>query len=664
MVPKIHSIEEALALFPCTVDQINERANKAIQQSGQDIGTICTIDDSARTFDNTARAIDSAVASFSVTSTALHVIEMVHPDKAMRQAAHHSLIKLNNYYIDTFSQNRKLYAAFKAFMARAKLDRLNNEQVYYLEEMEKAFKRNGLELDNHSHQELKDIQKALSQHALDFDRNIATDNRHITVKKDALQGLTEEFIKELKRETESGLELFILETDYPTVDQVLQYCTVEATRRTLWTAFVNRAYPANKQELDSIIALRNSLARLLGYTSFTEYDLENQTAATIETVEKFLNSLLVRCKKKADTEMTAMLKDMPRSATLTESGMVKPWDYAFIKAHYKKQSFSIDEMAIAEYFPLEHTIDQLLAIYQEFLGLTFEKQPVSNAWDPTIIAIKVLKETKLLGILFLDMFPRDSKYKHACFIDVIPTISHATNFWPAVGIVIVNFPRPTAHKPALLFRNDVITFFHEFGHALHGILGSTELAYFSGTNVKRDFVEMPSQMLEEWMWDEEILTRVSKHYKTGQPLPKELITKILELRNLDIGYFLQRQIFLSFLSLDCFKEGQVKDVMALEKKLYPSTIDRVAFDEHYHFYASFGHLTSYGAKYYGYLWSKVFAVDMFTAIKQEGLLNPTIGSKYISSVLSKGGSRHPYELITAFLGREPNPDAFFKELGV
>lgn len=232
--------------------------------------------------------------------------------------------------------------------------------------------------------------------------------------------------------------------------------------------------------------------------------------------------------------------------------------------------------------------------------------------------------------------------------------------------MIANFTKPTAHKPSLLKRDEVKTFFHEFGHALHAILGATEIASLSGTNTKRDFVELPSQMLEEWLHDKDILKKVSKHYITGQPLPDEIIDTLLQLKNLTTGYFVVRQAYLSSIALFYFKKADngTKDPYSIMKQLFTTMLPYIAFSEDNHFYASFGHLTGYSAKYYGYLWSKVFALDLFATIKQYGLLNPEIGKKYVTEVIGKGGAQDPNELLYNFLGREPNAQAFLQDMGL
>ena len=275
------------------------------------------------------------------------------------------------------------------------------------------------------------------------------------------------------------------------------------------------------------------------------------------------------------------------------------------------------------------------------------------------------KGDEILGTLMLDLYPRPNKYSHAAHTTIIPSTYKVDGTRiPDVSIVLANFSKPMDGKPSLLKRSEVQTFFHEFGHALHAVLGATTIASLSGTHTKTDFVELPSQMLEEWLHDKDILKKVSGHYITGEPLPDDIIDTIIKLKNLTTGYFVTRQTYLSSIALSYFGAGENKQPHAIMQELYTTMMPHMAFINDNHFYSSFGHLTGYGAKYYGYLWSKVFALDLFATIKKHGLLSPEIGQKYIKEVLSKGGAQDPNELLYNFLGREPNAQAFLQEMGL
>ena len=295
--------------------------------------------------------------------------------------------------------------------------------------------------------------------------------------------------------------MYRLGTDYPTFIPVMENCTVESTRHALWKIFVNRAYPRNSVVLKEIIALRDELATLLGFASYAHFNLDDEMAKNPETVDRFLDEIIIKCQPKVKQEIDLLLASLPVGIRLTDDGKMLPWDVSFIKESYKKRYLDIDEQKIAEYFPLEHTLSQLLDIYEQFFSITFKPVQLSGLWhkDVTGIAVFDAAGKQLLGYLILDLFPRPYKYTHACEICIVKARNVQNVRFPAVAVVLANFSQPTATRPALLQRSAVRTFFHEFGHALHEVLGATQLASLAGTNVKRDFVEMPSQMLEEWL---------------------------------------------------------------------------------------------------------------------------------------------------------------------
>lgn len=662
----IKSVDDVKNLFLITPEQITSQAQEVMQDLRNRIDAIVAISDANRAFENTAKALDDAVSrsDFAVKLGIFEGTQYLHPDAAMREAAHIAVQNIRDLYVDVVSNNKKLYNAFKAYVdMKSKRDALNDEERYFLTESMESFKRAGLDLPDDKLAEIGVLTKQLSQLSQQFERNIAEDKSTVSVYKEGLAGLDDEFIASLKMDKDGS---FILGIDYPTFFKVMENCEVEDTRKRLSHAFSNRAYPKNDVVLKKIITLRDQLAHKLGYVSFGHLNLANQMVKTPENAEEFLNMLLRRAEKKENQELDTFTEELPESVALNEDGKIKPWDMAFLKNKYKQKHFDIDEQAIAEYFPMQKTIDALLDIYHQFLGVHFKEVSITGMWHEDVRLVEVTDDANAtIGYLFLDLYPRPNKYSHAAHLGIVPAIAlEDGSRFPAMSIVMANFPKPSGDKPSLLKRDDVKTFFHEFGHALHAMLGATQFGSFAGTHTKTDFVELPSQMLEEWLYDPVILKKVSSHYKTGKSLPDDVIGTILELKKYDSGSFVRRQAMLSFISLNIYKDGENKDPHAIILELRKTLQPRIALNEDDHMYASFGHLTGYGSKYYGYLWSKVFALDLFDTIKKHGLLNPEIGKQYIAKVIGKGGSKDPNVLLKDFLQREPNQDAFFKDLGL
>lgn len=663
---RIKSIEDVKALFPQSPEEIKQDTDRYIVEAQKAIDKIIAIPHHKRTYKNTAQALDDIVgrSNLEVKSNSFSMTTYLHPNQAMRDMGQESVKRIEAFSVDAISTNKKLYGAFKEYVeGNAKKEKLTAEQMYFLDQTMQEFKRAGLDLPDDQLEKVKTLKKQLNELSLLFDRNIADDNRTITVTKEGLAGLGDDFINLLTKTKDGN---YLLGTDYPTYFQVMEHCNVEDTRKRLFELFNNRAYPANEKILQDIMHVRGEIAQLLGFESFAALNIVNQMAASPARVDSFLQELRTCARKKADQELDAFIADLPPSVTLTTEGKIKAWDFGRIKDHFKQKHFNIDERVIAEYFPMQKTIDALLDIYHQFMSIHFKEIAISNLWHDEVRLIEVYDKDQhhLFGYLLLDLHPRDNKYKHAAHGSIVPAIKLANGSrLPLVSVVMANFPKPSKDKPSLLMRTDVSTFFHEFGHALHALMGATQVSSFAGTRVKRDFVEMPSQMLEEWLWDKEIIRKVSCHYKTGEPLPETIIDNIIALKRYDTGNVILRQIMLAQYSLDIYKAG-AKDPAALWFAIVQETMPRYHWGSEYKLYTSFGHLTNYGAKYYGYLWSKVFALDLFAEIKKQGLLNPVIGTKYVQEVISKGGSCDPNTLLENFLGRPPMQKAFLEDMGL
>ncbi|GMU19067.1 MAG: peptidase M3 [Candidatus Babeliales bacterium] len=663
---EVNSAADAIKLFPCSVAQIEQMTKESLAQAKKQLDDIIAVPHEQRTYANTVAELDNlnAFSNAVIVGGIISTLDLVHPDQAIRDAARDAVKSIQNFFIDNVSMNRDLYNGFKYYVENnAQNEQLSAEQVYYIQETLKDFKRSGLDLPDDQLEELKRIQKELVDIALDFDKNIAQDKSSIEVTTEELAGLPEDYIKNLPKTDD---EKYIVHTNMPNFNQIMENCTVATTREKFWNAYNNRAYPANQKVLEDLIAKRYETAQILGFPTYAALELDAEMVQNPDRAVSFLNNLVVKAQKKAAQEVQDFTHPLPQGVTLAY-GKLQPWDFNFVKTAYKKAKYNLDENKIAEYFPMQSTIDSLLDIYQKFFDLEFKQVPVPILWDPEVKLIEVFDKTRKekLGYLFMDLYPRPNKYSHACEHTIIP-VAYSPDGKPNLGvaIVIANFPKPMTDKPSLLLLKDVNTFFHEFGHAMHALLGRTKVASFSGTHVKRDFVEMPSQMLEEWLWDPEILKMVSKHYQTGTQLPDDLIAQILKARTFDSGFHITRQLFIANLSLDYFNNGPKIDPAEVLKQLRTQVMPFVNSDPRDHFYASFGHLTGYGARYYGYMWSKVFAHDLFNEIKKIGLLDPIIGRKYVDAVIGRGGSKDPNDLLKDFLSREPNQDAFLHDMGL
>jgi thimet oligopeptidase len=668
MLGEFKTLDDGLKIFPRTALAVNTFTNNIIAQTKQSIAEFLSVAPEQRTFENTIKHYDELCGTFGKVGSGIHVLEMVSPDDAVREAAHENSLKLQQFAVDAFS-NKEIYQAFKAYLdGQGKTDVLDAEYQYYISESMREFKKAGFDLPDAEFEIVKNINKELSALGMNFDSNIAKDSSKVAVERDGLAGLGDDFINALQKDADGH---YVLGCDYPTYTEVMEHCSIEETRQKLYRAFNNRAYPVNKQVLSDLIAKRDELARQLGYASYAALNIDGEMVKTPERAEAFIRDLAARAQKKAAQEIEMFKADMPAGVTLTADGLFKPWDFNYVKAQYKKKHLTIDDRLVAEYFELDPTLKGIFDIYQRFLNLRFKLVKPSWAWHEDVQAIEIYdKDTDALrGYVLLDLHPRANKYSHACCASLIQTVQRPNangvlTKTPSLCIVIANFSKPTTDKPSLLQYREVETFFHEFGHAMHNVLASTKMIATSGTAVKTDFVEMPSQIFEEWMADRDLLKGLGKHYKTGQALPDQLIDKLLQLKKFESGNFLIRQCALAMISLWLFNPGTGKDIDSICHRAFAEFVPYVTQDDAAHFQYSFGHLNGYGARYYGYMWALVYALDIFAQIKPQGLVNPAAGKVFIDKILGKGGSVDPNELLRDYLGREPQQDAFFKDLGL
>lgn len=646
------NIKNLETFFPKTSEEINLKTENLINLTQENLNIFYNIKDQDRTFNNTARFYDSLTSNFGMYTQAIEIVQSNHINLDIQKAATIASEKLKNFAIDSFS-NKKIYQAFKDYQNNNnfKKEKLTKEEQYFLLELNKEFKKEGFDLDDQKFQEINNLKKEIAKLCLDFENNLNQDKSELIVKKEELDGLSENFINSLEKDLNNN---FILKTNFPTQQEVLQNCSVSLTREKFYKTFNNKAYPKNLNLLEEIIKKRDLLAKKLGFKTYAHLDIDDEMAKDPETVENFLLELINKSKNKLNQELKLLNLNKNK---------IKPWDLLYLKENYKNKNLNLNETLISEYFTVKNTLEKIFEIYQTFLNLEFKLSKINSLWAPDLLLLKVFDKNnqELIGVIILDIYTRPNKFPHACMWHIKNKIFKTNG--PAVLLIVSNFPKAHQNQPALLKFIDVETFFHEFGHAIHNILGQTELYAFSGTNTKRDFVEMPSQMFEEWLFDKNILKSITKHYKTGQHLPEEIIEKKINLKKFDSGYWVTKQSIYSLLSLYFYLNENI-DTNKINKELHEKYLPEIFFDDTTHFQASFGHLIDYSAKYYGYLWSKVYALDIFCKIKNMGLLNPEAGNLLKNKILSKGGSIEPNILIKDFLEREPNQEAFLKDLNL
>ncbi len=657
--PYLENESQIPTLFPTMTVQIETLYETTTQNFLRDIQSIKKIKPKHRNWENTVIAWDKAIGDLEHLKGLMEALVLICPGNQLRKQAEDTYRNLTCFLTNTIAENSELHSIFSS-IKKSNLPKKNN---YYLTQLLTSLERKGIALPLHKRKRLQKLQNIMAPLEQAFETNIREDSSHMFVSKDELNGMSDSFLESLERNSNG---LYKVTMSYPIAFPILKKCSVESTRKKLNSLFSNRAAPKNIEVLEKLIQVRDKYAKELGYESYASYVLSNEMIKNTETADEFLNSLLVNTAPKLEEDIRLLTSDLPDDVTLTEEGKIKAWDISYLQTKYLEKHCNIDDSEIAKYFPLENTIDSLITVYRSFFDLDIQKLPITGLWDENVILIKVQDkdQSSAPGYILLDLFPRENKYSHACHGTIIPAYNSNNISYPSLGLVVANFTKPTAHEPSLLQHSEVKTFFHEFGHAIHAALGRTDMTQSSGTNVKYDFVELPSQILEEWLYDPEILQMISSHYQTGEKLPLELIENIVKAKSLFSGMFVARQALLSKLALDYYKSGAVKDTTQILHDLENTYRPYLHFDSDNHKQASFGHLREYGPRYYGYLYSKVFALDLFSEIKKSGLLNPQIGKRYASCILQKGGEEAPMMLLEKFLKRKPNQENFLINLGL
>ena len=666
----ITSLDDAMARFVRNIDEIENKKQACITTVKKQIDAVLVMDPTMRTFENTVCPIDEASNTLGTVSEIFGMTRMLYEDAAMRDAAAKADVELKALYESLIAGNKAIYQALNEYLEQGCYEReqLTADQQYFIDESMIGFKRRGMHLPDEQLAQANELKNQIDELVKTFETNIDTDASSITATREQLVGMNDDLVNALKK-NDAGL--YILPCDYPTASEVMGYCSVSDTRKRFSEAFGNRAYPANVKVLEQIIAARDRFAKVLGFDSYAAYEISGEMAGSPQRVDQFLEQLINKATKKAQQEVAEIKQDLPDGIELDKQGRFNAWDYGYVHTQYKKKHFNLDQREVAEYFPVDKALQGMLDIYQKLLSLTFKIHKPAWAWHDEVQVLEVSssKTGFLLGYIALDLYPRANKYNHACCggLEFPVQNKEAASFGgrqPGLAIVVANFPRATSDKPALFKHADVETFFHEFGHAMHCLLGATRMHTQAGYQTKVDFVELPSQIFEEWLFDRDLLKSLSSHYQTGEPLPDHLIDALLNLKQFDSGEMVLGQVRNAYMSLHYFGPGEHKDTDAIRHKLGERLMPHLVPNYATHSQAAFGHLGGYGSRYYGYLWSKVFALDVFYQLRPKGLTNPATGDWFVAEILGNGGSIDPNDMLRSFLGREPKIDAFFDDLGL
>ncbi len=619
---------------------------------------VAAVPEAQATFARTAAELEAATAAFTNNLGTVLFLKQVSPSREVRAAADACEIEVGRLNVEIYGR-ADLYRALRA--AAAKREGLDPQDKQLLDELLKTFKRNGLELDPEKRKALAGQRKRLVELESEFNTNLGEHRDALVVTREELAGLPESYIERLER-TEDGK--YRVTVDYPQYYPFMENAKDAGARRRLQLKFAQRGGVRNKELLEQAIRIRHELAVALGYANHADYVQEEMMAKEPENVQRFLDSLVRALRPLGEAELSEMRAEKRKDAIAGGADRIEAWDYTYYANQIRKKRYGLDPEELRQYFPLDVVLRAMFDVYETVLGVRFVPAE-GPTWHESARLYRVVDRGRTRAYFYTDLFPREGKYRHAATFPLLKGMRQQSGAYRApVAAIVANFTPPSGGESPLLGHDEVETLFHEFGHVVHELLTEARYARFSGTNVRWDFVETPSGMFESWVWDPQILRRMTAYRgDKARPMPEAMIDKLVASRRHGAGVSYLRQAALATVDLRYHTSPRVDSTAEYARAM--RDIMGVPIQEGTYPEASFGHLMSgYDARYYSYLWSESYAADLFTRFDREGLLNPRTGDEFRGYILAPGGTREPLDLMTGFLGRRPSQEAFWKSLGL
>ncbi|PYL10223.1 MAG: hypothetical protein DME33_01300 [Verrucomicrobia bacterium] len=635
------------------------KANKALDEIGsQDLNKV--------TFKSSVVALDDLTYQAGNAANKATIIKETNTNPTMRAAAENA-VKTYQEWAVGIDYREDVYKAIKAFADAH--PKLTGEDEKLLKETLRDYRRAGLDLPPDQRQEVEQLRKELSKLGTDFDTDIVKATAPVMFTKADLDGLPESFFASPGIRTGDDVYTVMANVTWQ-FNTVEENAKSEATRKQLYLIRETLAKDANVPVLNQMLALRNKIALRLGYKSWDDYQTEVKMAKTGVNAEKYINDLVIGIQPKFDSEV-AELQKLKAAETKDPNARIMVWDWRYYANQRDKQKYAVDKEALRAYFPFQRVLDGMFNIYQSIFGLKFENIAAPYKWidDLQLYLVTDAVSGEPLGMFYLDMFPREGKYNHFAEFEIISgkLLPDGKYQRPTVAL-LCNFPPPSADKPSLMTHQDVETLFHEFGHCLHSIVTRARYGRFAGTHVPGDFVEAPSQMLQNWVWDKKVLDTFAADYRDpSKKIPADIVKKLNDAKLANAGVFYRRQFAFASLDLalhDPHPEDMPYDCVAISNPILEKVF--LPIDRSTTFVSYFGHLNGYDAGYYGYAWADAIAADMATVFEKakNGYLDKQAGMKLRREIYEPGDLRDVTVSIEKFLGRKQSIQPFLKKIGI
>jgi thimet oligopeptidase len=637
---------------------IRSALNEVKQSVDQKIAAIVAASKN-QTVQNTLMAYDEMQYQVADLSSRFGLITSTFSDDSTRNTCfaltNELQIFANNIYL-----NEPLYKAMKQFSTAPAGAKLSASEKKFLNDIIIAFEKNGMKLNAADKKKLSVLNEKMIELSNAFDQNIAESRDSIVFTAAELKGVPEDDMKPWKRADGN----YVVYINLPGYVKVAENADNSETRKNIYMHYNNRAYPANLVVLDSLIYYRDLFAKLLGFKSYAAYAVVDKMAGSPERVWEFENDLIQKLSPIVKNEVQT-LKDFRKEINPAETGELQAWDFAYYTKKLLNSKYQLNVDEVTQYFEMNNTLKGMFTIYEKLLGIEIKETSGIPVWDSKVKTYEIYKDGKKSGTFYLDLFPRANKYTHFACFPISQYKKNADSETLPAAALVCNFPEGTSEKPSLLKHSDIITLFHEFGHLVHWELCHPVISSQNAFGTKGDFIEAPSQFLENWCWEYDALKLFAKHYKTGEVLPPSLFKKMKDAQLVNSGTYNMRQVYLGitdFTYEDHYSETKTKGLMQVAKEKFE--LAQLPFPEGSHYICSFTHLSGYGANYYGYLWSKVYAQDMFSVFKKNGVMDQATGVRYRKEILESGSMVEEMQIVENFLGRKSNSKAFLESLGI
>ncbi|KAF8571970.1 hypothetical protein P879_01102 [Paragonimus westermani] len=656
-----------------SVENVDSRTSSLIEKARSMYDAIAATSDDS--WESTAQKLSLFEADYFTEKNALDFPQYVFPSKEIRDASVNATRKISDVEVE-LEMRKDVFDKF--VLVQSKLDSsVPHEVKRYVDRKVRDGRRNGLHLDEEGRKKIEALSKEENRLCIDFTHALNEECTVMEFTKDELAGCPNDFISGLKCAPSGKLQLSL---KYPHYFPASEKAENPETRKALETAFNSRCMKENHPILKRLMEVRKERSSLLGFPTHADFMLDTRMAKTAQNVASFLQEVaqkLELLRSKECARLLGLKREECERLGLPFVNRLEPWDFRYYMNLAKERDYLVDQQKLKKYFPLDAVKAGVLRLYQHLLGLTFARVETTDVWHPEVEVYSVTDTTTetLLGYFYLDLHPRDGKYSHAAVFELQPgclrssttASGEGTERQVTIAAMVANFTGPTAEQPvAYLLHDEVETFFHEFGHLMHQLCARADMAIFSGTRVETDFVECPSQMLENWVWTEDGLKALLGDAFSA--MPRDLLDSLLASRTAGAGLFYARQLLLaSFdqaIHTSRWNDDPQDVYVELSRKIIgidPSPCTCMP--------ASFAHLAGgYDARYYGYMWSLVFSADLyetrFRHAPDGGCLSTSVGLEYRQKILQPGGTKDAMDMLRDFLGREPESKAFFKLLGI